>query len=233
MDVVFWYLQLDERIGENFIHLLCAACKFVPSIASVKIHLKMQYLDGLDLTIFIGMLIVSALIGVYFAYFAKEKQNTTSEYLVGGRTMGVFPVSMSLIARYANYTKHVCIHPTRREKSVNFFFLIRSYISGISILGLPAEMYVYGTQYSMITVSESFVSVTMAFVYLPVFYKLKIMSSYEVSTETNTFRFCSIANRFYLVVVAVFESKIWHVRKITRIVYILLENGSYERTTQI
>lgn len=55
-----------------------------------------------------------------------------------------------------------------------------SYISGISLLGLPAEMYTFGTQYWMIIGSECFVSVTMALVYLPVFYKLQITSSYEV-----------------------------------------------------
>ncbi|XP_065216493.1 sodium-coupled monocarboxylate transporter 1-like [Planococcus citri] len=112
----------------------------------------MKYLDWLDLVMFVGMLIVSAVIGIYFGYFAADKQNTTSQYLMGGKTMGIFPVSMSLIA---------------------------SYISGISILGLPSEMYVYGTQYSMIVLSEVLVSVTMAYVYLPVFYTLQITSSYE------------------------------------------------------
>jgi Na+/proline symporter len=57
-----------------------------------------------------------------------------------------------------------------------------SYISGISLLGLPAEMYMYGTQYWVIMFPEAFVSITMALVYLPVFYKLQITSSYEVIT---------------------------------------------------
>lgn len=58
-----------------------------------------------------------------------------------------------------------------------------SYISGISLLGLPAEMYTYGTQYWMCIFPEIFLSVTMAVVYLPVFYKLQITSSYEVLHE--------------------------------------------------
>ncbi|KAJ8951880.1 hypothetical protein NQ318_019856, partial [Aromia moschata] len=53
------------------------------------------------------------------------------------------------------------------------------YISGISILGIPAEMYTYGTQFWMIIASEGFVSLAMAYGYLPVFYKLQITSSYE------------------------------------------------------
>lgn len=111
-----------------------------------------RYFDIIDYIVFAIMLIVSALIGVYFAFFAKVKQNTTTEYLMGGKTMGIFPISMSLIA---------------------------SYISGISLLGLPAEMYTYGTQFWMTLVSEVFVSILMAYAYLPVFYKLQITSTYE------------------------------------------------------
>lgn len=57
------------------------------------------YFDVFDYIVFSAMLLISALIGVYFAFFAKIKQNTTSEYLMGGKTMGIFPISMSLIAR--------------------------------------------------------------------------------------------------------------------------------------
>ncbi|XP_044268114.1 sodium-coupled monocarboxylate transporter 1-like [Tribolium madens] len=110
------------------------------------------YFDIFDYIVFGVMLIVSSLIGVYFAFFAKIKQDTTSEYLMGGKTMGIFPISMSLIA---------------------------SYISGISILGIPAEIYTYGTQFWMVLASKALVSLTMAFAYLPVFYKLQITSSYE------------------------------------------------------
>lgn len=58
-----------------------------------------KYFTFFDYIIFAIMLFISALIGVYFAFFAKTKQNTTKEYLMGGKTMGIFPVSMSLIAR--------------------------------------------------------------------------------------------------------------------------------------
>lgn len=41
-------------------------------------------------------------------------------------------------------------------------------------------MYVYGTQLWCIVIADCFVSLTMATVYLPVFYGLEITSSYEV-----------------------------------------------------
>lgn len=52
----------------------------------------------LDYTLFSLMLAMSALIGVYFGFFGK-KQDTTIEYLLGGKTMSIFPIAMSLIAR--------------------------------------------------------------------------------------------------------------------------------------
>jgi insulin-like growth factor 2 mRNA-binding protein 1 len=58
-----------------------------------------HFFTWIDYTVFGTMLFLSALIGIYFAFFAKQKQNTTSEYLMGGKTMGIFPISMSLIAR--------------------------------------------------------------------------------------------------------------------------------------
>ncbi|XP_034186765.2 sodium-coupled monocarboxylate transporter 2 [Osmia lignaria lignaria] len=108
--------------------------------------------DLIDCAVFAGMLAISAIVGVYQAYKARKNTDAVREYLVGGQNMSIFPISMSLIA---------------------------SYISGIAILGLPAEMYVYGTQLWCVVIGDCFVSLTMAYVYLPVFYGLGITSSYE------------------------------------------------------
>lgn len=51
-----------------------------------------------DYGIFVSMLLLSALIGVYFGFLSKVKQDNTKEYLLGGKTMNKFPVSASLIA---------------------------------------------------------------------------------------------------------------------------------------
>lgn len=53
----------------------------------------------LDYLLFSLMLGGSAVIGVYFGFFGKKKQNNTLEYLMGGKTMSIFPIAMSLIAR--------------------------------------------------------------------------------------------------------------------------------------
>lgn len=52
----------------------------------------------LDYAIFVVLLAISVVIGVYFGFFSKIKQNNVEEYLLGGKSMPKFPVAASLIA---------------------------------------------------------------------------------------------------------------------------------------
>lgn len=56
-----------------------------------------------------------------------------------------------------------------------------SFISGISLLGTPTEIYIYGTQYLYIIGAIITMGFVMMYVYLPVFHDLKLVSTYEVS----------------------------------------------------
>ncbi len=64
--------------------------------------------------VFAAMLFISAVIGAYFWW---RGQKNTEEFLMAGRSMGTFPMTLSLIA---------------------------SFMSAITLLGTPAEMYVSG-----------------------------------------------------------------------------------------
>uniref|UniRef100_A0A182TAB5 Sodium-coupled monocarboxylate transporter 1 n=1 Tax=Anopheles maculatus TaxID=74869 RepID=A0A182TAB5_9DIPT len=77
---------------------------------------------------------------------------TIDEYLLGSRKLKAFPVAMSLCA---------------------------GYISGVTILGTPAEIYNFGTQYWLIVIPILLMGVAVCSVYLPVFCSLKLNSSYE------------------------------------------------------
>lgn len=57
-----------------------------------------NYFSAVDYGVFGFMLFVSASIGIYFGYFDKREQ-TTEEYLLGGRKMKTIPIAVSLIAR--------------------------------------------------------------------------------------------------------------------------------------
>lgn len=52
----------------------------------------------LDMGVFVMMLSVSAVIGCYFG-FCSGRKNSASEYLMGGKNMGILPISLSLISR--------------------------------------------------------------------------------------------------------------------------------------
>ncbi|CRL01594.1 CLUMA_CG014432, isoform A [Clunio marinus] len=131
----------------------------------------------IDYLVFGSMLVLSTGVGVYFGYFkkTKTKRQTTPprhqaddeaydkmtidfgsksmlEYLLGSRNLKPFPVSMSLVA---------------------------SYISGVTVLGTPSEIYNYGTQYWLILIPIVLHGFVVSYVYLPVFCALKVGSSYE------------------------------------------------------
>ncbi|KAF2883309.1 hypothetical protein ILUMI_22869 [Ignelater luminosus] len=104
-----------------------------------------------DYVLFVLMLCVSTLIGIYYGCFGS-KQSTTEEYLHGGKSMKTFPIAMSLTA---------------------------SHLSGITLLGIPAEVYLHGTQYWICPISAIILMSSIVYVYLPVFYKLQLVSGYE------------------------------------------------------
>ncbi|KAL1376891.1 hypothetical protein pipiens_016617 [Culex pipiens pipiens] len=122
------------------------------NVDDVKISL--QKFGLYDYVVFVLMLISCAMIGVYFGFIKKKakKGGAEADYLVGGRQMRVIPVSLSLIA---------------------------SFISGISLLGTPTEIYVYGVQYMYIVGGVVSMGFIMMYIYLPVFHNLQLTSTYQ------------------------------------------------------
>lgn len=106
----------------------------------------------LDYVFFIGTLVVSLLIGIFFGYRNRSKHSTKEVLLAGGK-MHFIPVAMSLLA---------------------------SFMSAITLLGTPAEMYNFTTMYWYIGISYFFVMFMAAHIYIPIFYNLKVTSAYEV-----------------------------------------------------
>jgi Na+/proline symporter len=62
-----------------------------------------------------------------------------------------------------------------------------SFISGITLLGLPTEVYLHGIQYVYVALGVLSMGFVMSIFYLPVFYGLQITSSYEVSDVHQRF----------------------------------------------
>ena len=106
-----------------------------------------------DFAVFGIMLFLSTAIGIYHA-LTEGKRRTTKEFLFANRGMIAIPVTLSLIA---------------------------SFMSAITILGVPSEIYIYGTQYWLIIASYVILFPSVALVFVPVFRAVDISSSYEVS----------------------------------------------------
>ncbi|XP_049538488.1 sodium-coupled monocarboxylate transporter 1-like [Anopheles darlingi] len=126
-----------------------------------SIHRRLQRFDWPDYLVFVLMLLICIVIGLYFGYRDHQKHKRQKnarrgsealDYLVGGRKMKIFPVSVSLVA---------------------------SWISGISLLGTSTEIYVYGTQYCYIVFAVIIMGFVIHHVFLPVFHDLQITSAYE------------------------------------------------------
>ncbi|TNM91409.1 hypothetical protein fugu_019789 [Takifugu bimaculatus] len=104
-----------------------------------------------DYVVFAVMLLVSAAVGVYYAW-ADRGQRSSSDFLTGGRRLTALPVSLSLTA---------------------------SFMSAITVLSNPAEVYRYGANIVFYGVSYVITMVVTSEVFLPVFYRLAITSTYE------------------------------------------------------
>lgn len=106
-----------------------------------------------DYIIFGVMLLISVGIGVFYAC-AGGKQQTNREFLMADRSMRSLPVALSVLA---------------------------SFFSASTLLGTPAEVYVYGIQYWISVFGAILAPLTGAFLFGPMFFKLKLVSVYEVS----------------------------------------------------
>ena len=114
-----------------------------------------------DWVIFGAMLGISALIGVYYAFKShyNKAADSTGEFLMGSRKLPLLPVSISILV---------------------------SFMSAITILGAPAEMYTAGTLYFLYTIGLILACILSATVFVPLFYPLKLTSSFEVRFNGST-----------------------------------------------
>ncbi|XP_061435059.1 sodium-coupled monocarboxylate transporter 2-like [Lethenteron reissneri] len=103
-----------------------------------------------DYVVFSSLFVVSSLIGVYHAFAGRG--GSSQEFLTGGRQMTAVPVALSLTA---------------------------SFMSAVTVIGAPAEVYRYGAMFTLFCISYTLVIVACSEIYIPVFYRSGITSTYE------------------------------------------------------
>ncbi|NWR83231.1 SC5AC protein, partial [Furnarius figulus] len=104
-----------------------------------------------DYAVFVALFLVCASIGVFFAV-KERKKKTSKEFLVGGKEMTCGPIAFSLTT---------------------------SFMSAVTVLGTPSEVYRYGASFVLFFLSYTLVIIFTAELFLPVFYRSGITSTYE------------------------------------------------------
>ena len=107
-----------------------------------------------DYVIMVGFLLISLAIGVYYGVI--QKQRTTEEYLFGNRQMSLVPVAVSLMV---------------------------TYLSAVSVIGIPAEIYLYTTIYSHSFFGIALANLIQYGMIVPLMYPLRLTSPYEVGHQ--------------------------------------------------
>ncbi|KAJ8317903.1 hypothetical protein KUTeg_002994 [Tegillarca granosa] len=104
-----------------------------------------------DYVVWVFTLVASAAIGLYYAIKDRHR-NDSKEFMLGGRKLYVFPVALSLVS---------------------------SFISAVTLLGTPAEMYLYDTMFWWISGGFIISAIGAGHIFIPVFYRLGITSVFE------------------------------------------------------
>ncbi|XP_077995856.1 sodium-coupled monocarboxylate transporter 1-like [Glandiceps talaboti] len=106
-------------------------------------------LHSVDIVIFIAVLVLVCIQGIYHGW---KKQKSTNEYLTGGRSFSGLPVAMSLLL---------------------------AFLSAITLLGIPAEIYINGLGYSAYILCYLWMYPLIAWLFVPVFHSLPLISAYQ------------------------------------------------------
>uniref|UniRef100_A0A8C6VAE1 Solute carrier family 5 member 5 n=1 Tax=Naja naja TaxID=35670 RepID=A0A8C6VAE1_NAJNA len=108
-----------------------------------------------DYGVFGLMLLVSTGIGLFYG-LSRGGQKSPEDFFTGSRAMSALPVGLSLSA---------------------------SFMSAIQVLGVPAEAYRYGMKFLWMCLGQLLNSLLTAGLFLPVFYRLGLTSTYEVGAR--------------------------------------------------
>ncbi|CAL8112611.1 unnamed protein product [Orchesella dallaii] len=110
-----------------------------------------NYLGIVDYIVVVATLLFSLLIGIYYGVKGRKSSNN-EELLTGSRQMGAIPVAASMLV---------------------------SYLSAITILGYPAEVYSYGSQVFLLSLMGPITTAIAICLFVEVMYDLKLTSAYK------------------------------------------------------
>ncbi|CAF5195833.1 unnamed protein product, partial [Rotaria magnacalcarata] len=102
-------------------------------------------LSVVDYVILVILLLSSAIIGVIFGFF-KSSKNSAKEFLLANGDMGALPTGLSILV---------------------------SFLSAVTLLGTPSEVYMFGTMYFYEGIALMIASLVTALVFMPKFREMQ------------------------------------------------------------
>ncbi|CAF1341464.1 unnamed protein product [Rotaria magnacalcarata] len=131
-------------------------------------------LSVVDYVILVILLLSSAIIGVIFGFF-KSSKNSAKEFLLANGDMGALPTGLSILV---------------------------SFLSAVTLLGTPSEVYMFGTMYFYEGIALMIASLVTALVFMPKFREMQCTSVYEYLDQRfdRTVRLC-VSFSFSLIMV--------------------------------
>ncbi|XP_047377889.1 sodium-dependent multivitamin transporter isoform X2 [Sciurus carolinensis] len=123
----------------------------VPLLPTSDTSVTTSTFSFVDYVVFVLLLLLSLAIGLYHACRGWGR-HTVGQLLMADRKMGCFPVALSLLATFQ---------------------------SAVAILGVPSEIYRFGTQYWFLGCSYFLGLLIPAHIFIPIFYRLHLTSAYE------------------------------------------------------
>uniref|UniRef100_A0A8C7Z9J8 Solute carrier family 5 member 5 n=1 Tax=Oryzias sinensis TaxID=183150 RepID=A0A8C7Z9J8_9TELE len=121
--------------------------------------LPVKYVQGfvlLDYIVFVAMLLISMAIGLFQALKKKSADASARDFFTGGQSMPAVPVGLSLCA---------------------------SFMSAVQVLGVPSEGLRYGFKFLYMCLGQTINSLLTAYLFLPVFFRLGITSTNQVTND--------------------------------------------------
>ncbi|XP_068761400.1 sodium-coupled monocarboxylate transporter 1-like [Montipora capricornis] len=106
-----------------------------------------------DYVVFLLMMLISTLIGIWYGCGPGGRQKTTAEYLLGDRKMSHWPVAISLLV---------------------------TFLSAVSLIGIPSEVYTYGIQYCVSILFGPILSLLpVSIIFVPMYRRVNITCANE------------------------------------------------------
>ncbi|XP_067000758.2 sodium-coupled monocarboxylate transporter 1 isoform X2 [Anabrus simplex] len=118
--------------------------------AEEEIESILRMFSVADYVVLALLLMVCVGIGTFYGFFSGKV--TTEDYLIGGRKMKLLPTSLSLIA---------------------------TFISGVTLMGTPADTYLNGSQFVYSSFGDILVGFVMPWAFLPVLHQLRLTTVYQ------------------------------------------------------